>query len=64
MYSKVIKIYVYIKLGNTDGHKRHKRAGSEGRIQWVQTVKFNQKEEETKMSALRVKSTQEQQKAC
>ena len=51
---------MYIKLGNTDGHKRHERAGSEGRTQWVQTAKFNQKEEETKMSALKVKSTQEQ----
>lgn len=60
MYSiTYVYIHSYIKLGNTDGHTR---AGSEGRTQRRLTVKVNQREEETKMCALQIKSTQGQQK--
>lgn len=46
--------------GNRDGPTR---TGSEGRTQQGQTVKVNQSEEETKMCALQIKITWEQQKA-
>lgn len=51
-------------VGNTDGHTRAGlgRGGGAG-SQQGQTVKVNQREEETKMCALQIASTWEQQKA-